>query len=166
MNIAIWRLMPDDTFRLLTSWGTVEWVASAETGPTTHGATECYEIDGISYWKRNDGLTVGIEATGGKAFRVIQRVVAAFEEQYPDWQTRFDAMPLEDMDDVWFDPIETIESDLNETNSVMIDALDYLLRRGERLEAIQSTSSRLRESSEMFRRKVDRLWTCCSCPLM
>ena len=160
MIIGIWRLMPDDTFVFMSGQGDVEAFT-----PVFH-SMERYELDGMSYWTRMDGLTIGVQATGTYAFRLIQRVTTAFETQYPDWDTRDTPMPLNEIKTLLVDPLESIRSDLNETNTNMIDALDSLLRRGERLEAVEARSVRLRDSSRLFKQKVNSLWSCCYCPIM
>lgn len=156
MNIQIWRLMSDNTFTLLSGQG---------DAPKYH-AMERYQIDDMTYHTRKDGLTVGVQATGTHAFRLIQRVTTAFESQYPDWHIRDGLMPLREVDQLIDDPIETIRSDLNETSTNMVYALDSLIRRGERLDVIKDKSDRLRDSSRLFKQKVDSLWSCCYCPLM
>ena len=160
MNTAIWYLNSNNTFVLLSSFGDIE------TFNPVCQTLERYQIDGVSYWTRLDGLTVGVQTTDNDAFRLIQRVISVFERQYPDWQMRTGFLPIKNFEQVLDDPLKSIQDDLNHTNNVMVDAMEKLLLRGERLDAVQTKSSRLRESSRLFKRKVNGLWSCCSCRLM
>lgn len=150
--------------------------------PGTGGCMDLEDETYIAARIRDDGLacTAVIESSMDKrqAFALLDIVLRSFEQQHPFWHhyESQQSLVIDGIDSSFIasykDPIDVVHQDLLETRDHMIVALDALLQRGERIDALTARSSDLSRRSKAFRNQTWSLnswwyWligSCCSRP--
>ncbi len=64
-------------------------------------------------------------------------------------------------DPIKIDPILKIKQEMNETQIIMLDSIDKLLARGEKIEDLMEKSEKLSDQSFVFKKKAKDLNSCC-----
>jgi synaptobrevin family protein YKT6 len=92
-----------------------------------------------------------------QAYALLDIVTHRFEEQYPFWDDyeTDQTLYIEGVDQAFIesykDAVSVVQQDLNETREHLVEALDALLQRGERLDALTERSTDLAARTRTFR---------------
>ena len=103
-------------------------------------------------------------------FTLINDVISTFIEQYPFWKVYDKHTECDTVEGLLnkyqepekIDPITKINQELAETKEIMVQNIDKVLARGEKIEVLMDKSKDLSNTSKTFYKKSKRLNRCCN----